>query len=481
MMKADETEEPGAFLDAIDPSMPRDDREIDLMLDWLIGKHAPDQLAEAVLPRVGDLRGVRGELILGLIEGLAREDLWEALADAIIEQPDLAPDHAWMALEVLEGTGRIEQRPALIELREEMDDLLADADNTALSDLAREIEADPLTIPAALDALSRIELDTRLEIIAGLGRETASQSLITLLEGLASGGDDATRDVSADALQAVRARHRRGQVEVEAEAASRAIATAHPTPLLIASAIGPLDGEGRAAIVLVAAETDHAVVARFDCEVGGGLVAARLEGPYLHDDAIARWNEVAESLGPEASRDCAISAWLLLTGAAWLSGETLEEGVRAALVATFGDQFAARPIFTPPEAPRRNADEPADIRSDVLAVLAKRPDWRDESDLTRRLADEMRMHDGDLSPDPVRDPGPFRVLFEGRILGRIELYRRMLLWSATVWQESGEVELSTAARRIAEDLSDPQNAVPGNPFAEELMIRSLRDARSPEA
>ena len=472
MTHADGIEEPGAFLDAIDPGTPSDDRAIALMLDLLIGKHASDRLASAILPRLGDLRGVRGELILGLVEGLARDDLWDALADAIVTQPDLAADRAWMALEVLEGTGRIEERPSLMELREEMDDLIAD--DAALSDLASEIEADPQTIPAALDALSRIELDIRLEIIAGLGREPASKSLITLLEGLAESRDHSTREVSAQALNSVRARYGRGEVE----AANREVATVHPSPLMLASVIGPLDGEGRGTIALVAATAEHAVVLRFDCGVLGGLAAASLEGPYTHDEAISRWSEIAESLGSEASRQCPISAWLLLTGAAWLSGETLDEDVRTALVAAFGEGFAARPVFAPPQTSRRDAEVGRDTRTEVRAVLARRPLWRDESDLARRLAVEMRMRDGDLSADPVRDPGPFRVLFEGRILGRIELYRRMLLWSAMVWQEAGESELSDAARRIAEGMTDPQNAVPGYPFAEELMIRSLSDAVS---
>ena len=472
MAMTDGTEEAGIFLDAIELGMPSNDRAVESMLDFLIGKHDPDGLAKAILPRVGDLRGVRGELILGLIEGLARDDLWDALADAIVAQADLTPDRAWMALEVLEGTGRIEERPALMELREEMDDLLAD--DAALSDLASEIEADPTTIPTAIDALSRIEVDIRLEIIAGLGLEPASQSLIALLEGMAESGDEATREVSALALKSVRARHWRGEVED----ANREIAKAPLPPLLIATVIGPLDGEGRGTIVLVGARAEHAVVARFDVDVLGGLVAASLKGPCTHDVAISRWGELADSLGPEASRECPISAWLLLTGAAWLSGETLEGGVRTALVAAFGGGFAARPIFAPPGTSRRPAVVEADIRSEVRTVLARRPLWRDESDLARRLADELRMRDGDVSPDPVRDPGPFRVLFEGRILGRIELYRRMLLWSAMVWQEEGETERSLAAKRIAEDLSDPQNAVPGYPFVEELMIRSLCDRDS---
>lgn len=474
MTKRDEIEELGAFLEGIDPGAPSNDQAVSVTLDFLIGKHTPDGLAEAVLPRVRDLRGLRGELILGVIEGLARDDLWDALADAIVAQPDLAPDRAWMALEVLEGTGRIEERPALMELREEIEELLAE--DVVLSDLAREIEADPLTIPAALDALNRIELDIRLKIIAGLGCEPPSRSLIALLQGLADGGDEAARDVSAEALKSVRSRHSSGEVE----AANREIATAHPPPLLMASVIGPLDGEGRGAIALVAARAEGAVVVRFDCGVLDGLVAASLEGPYPHDEAISRWSEIAQSLGPEAARGCPISAWLLLTGAAWLSVDTIREDARAALVATFGDGFAARPIFAPGESSRRNAESDSDIRSDVRAVLERRPFWVDESDLTRRLSDEMMIRDGNVSPDPTRDPGPFRVLFEGRILGRIELYRRVLLWSAMVWQESGQSDLSVAAKRIAEGLSDPQNAVPGYPFVEELMIRSLCNARSRE-
>ena len=226
------------------------------------------------------------------------------------------------------------------------------------------------------------------------------------------------------------------------------------------SVVGPLDAEGRGQILVVVDGRGGPVFASFTCDVREGIVASNLEPSLSRDEADARLREAADRLGLEAARGCPVSARLLLAGSSWLSGTALGEETTARLRETMGEAFRPHPVFADPAAVPDREEGESDSFADARAILARRKSWRDDSPLARDLAIERRLHDGGSPPDPARDPGPFRVLFEGRILGRIELYRRMLLWSAMVWHESGDSAFSRAAMRIAGALGDPQNAIP---------------------
>ena len=77
---------------------------------------------------------------------------------------------------------------------------------------------------------------------------------------------------------------------------------------------------------------------------------------------------------------------------------------------------------------------PAETAGRALAVLDACPDWLDDSALTYELAEEILLREGDAAPDPRRDAGAYRFLFEHRLNGRLETYRRMLLWMSGFWR-----------------------------------------------
>jgi hypothetical protein len=106
------------------------------------------------------------------------------------------------------------------------------------------------------------------------------------------------------------------------------------------------------------------------------------------------------------------------------------------------------------------------------AVFEALPEWVDDSEIMDEFAEEFLLR-GEHSPDPKRNSGAYRFLFENRLLDRLELDRRMLIWMAIFWRAVGDRTLSEAAVRLAEQLADEQNAVPGHPFIEELTTRSL--------
>ena len=67
---------------------------------------------------------------------------------------------------------------------------------------------------------------------------------------------------------------------------------------------------------------------------------------------------------------------------------------------------------------------------------------------------------------------------EHRLIGRLELYARMLLWMAWAWHADGRQELSRSAFALAAQLSDQQYAVPSHPFPVGPTTRSLLAAQA---
>ena len=67
----------------------------------------------------------------------------------------------------------------------------------------------------------------------------------------------------------------------------------------------------------------------------------------------------------------------------------------------------------------------------------------------------------------------YRYLFEHRLRGELERYRRMLLWMAWFWRAKGDDELARSALALSWQLSDAQHVVPGHPFTLALATRSL--------
>ena len=136
-----------------------------------------------------------------------------------------------------------------------------------------------------------------------------------------------------------------------------------------------------------------------------------------------------------------------------------------------------RPSPRPSPASIQPRSPPPRWRPACGALLESCPSWLDLSPLTFQLAEEIRLREGSPSPDPARDSGIYRFLFERRLIGRLELYRRMLVWMAWFWRSRRLDDLSTLALACATQLSDEQYAVPSHPFTVELTTRSLLAAQ----
>ena len=246
-------------------------------------------------------------------------------------------------------------------------------------------------------------------------------------------------------------------------------------PQLVRSLVTATDGEGRATIVLAARDGERWAGAAFLCHALAGItdvVGQDGMGDAGLDEAFAALygRSVVDAIEgmPELARR-------LLAGSLSLCGPKAPPSLRYWIERTAGPEFRVDPevgLFGDWDPTSLPIDEVSARARDVLAAC---PHWADSSDLTAELAQEVALRAGG-SPDPRRDAGAYRYLFEHRLSGRTELYQRMLLWMAAFWRATREEDLSRSALTLAWQIADPQHDVPSHPFFVELTTMSLEAA-----
>jgi hypothetical protein len=492
------TETPEALLDALRDHPEWSESERDAQLDRLIARFPADHVRAAVRRRLDDLNGSDAEAILRLVEAHASPDLLRALAEGLLRQPDLPPERVWMALELLDGAGMLSAFPELTERWVELNETLDE--DESFDQLAEQLETEPDGIWLALQGLAGVEPELRPEIVSGLAEVPLRSGLIEFLRLLSfahqaetraealkalSRPDDDPRLLRAwasmaadhpDAGTAARARRWLGSE------ADRAIASwagpDRPVPRLVCSVVTALDGRGQGTIILSAARPGATcATAAFLCDVWRGV--HEVVG-QITPDAPGAEGLIVEIIG-QVERDQIDGAHELaldlLAGSLVLCGPETPPALRYWLEATAGPTFRPHPVPAP-----FPGWDPASLPFDempgrVRAVLDSCPDWLDHSPLTYELAEEILLREGDVPPDPARDSGAYRYLFEHHLRGQLEHYRRMLFWMASFWQASGETDLGRSALGLAWQLSDAQHVVPAHPFNVALTTRSLAVAQ----
>lgn len=487
------TDTPGRLLDDLraHPEWPEARR--DEYFERLVVGFPPTVLVEAVLGRFRDLSGADAEAILRLVESLATTELLEALAEALIDQPNLSAERDWAALDVLHGAGILGAYPALAERWEDLAEAIDD-DEGSLEDLAAQIEDDPDGSWVALQGLEGVEPQVRAEIIAGLASGPMGPGLASFLRLLAFAHDPGTRSAALEGLAG------REEDNPALQSTWASIAAEHPDPEVVALAcrrlgrsggstlalkgearpklldclVTAMDGRGRAHVVLAAEHEGKPAAAAFLCDAVAGVLDV-----LGHEGAPAPFlAEFADQPGRDAVSGVPALALGLLAGSLLLNGPTIGGVLREWLGRTAGPDFRPRPFAGPLDAGDPEAIPMAEMTRRAAAVLDSCRGWVDESDLTYELAEEIELREGTAPADPGRDAGAYRFLFEHRLIGLLEPYRRMLLWMSAFWQAGGDEELSRSALALAAQLSDPQHAVPGHAFAVALTTRSLEAARA---
>jgi hypothetical protein len=246
---------------------------------------------------------------------------------------------------------------------------------------------------------------------------------------------------------------------------------------MIRSMVTAVDGEGAGAIVVSTGRGGGVSSAAFLCDVRKGIRDVLGVDDVDQAAESALFDQFAELSSWQCVEDAPDLTLGLLAGSLMLSGRGTPSAVRSRLDATLGAGFhtgaflAAKPEWA--SAPI----DPAVLAERSWSVLEECPGWVDRSPLTFELAEEISLRERRAAADPARDSGAYRYLFERRLIHRLELYRRMLLWMAFFWDAAGEDELSLSAGILAGQLADEQYAVPSHPFAVALTTRSLHEAQ----
>ncbi len=506
------------------------DRSIERLI--LSAPHA--SLRQALRTRLDDLDVPEGGELLRLVEAVADPELLELLATSLRNQPGLTPERAWQAMTLLDDAGLIDQYPDLLE---RWDDLNASIDegDVSLAELADQIEHDPEGLWLALQGLAAVEPEVRAEIIAGLADLEAGPNLIAFLRLLVYSHEPGSRATALDALagreggpdphhldraaawNTIAADHPDPDVVTRARSwlnrhgtppsmtpasLSNALAMAWPRaelvgretegPRILGTLVTAIDGRGQATIAISAWDGTTRSSAAFLCDIERGVrdvfgqtyrpessgdVVPSADDDFLDDLAASPGGVGQDSAGSELAsanvRDTPALAIALLQGCLLLCGAETSPALRYWIEATIGPGLVPRPF------PIAFPDwDPTSVRADetaahAQAILDACPSWVDQSRLTFDLAEELFLREGELQPDPQRDAGAYRYLFEHRLRDRLEIYRRMLLWMSLFWQAAGQPELGRSALALATQLGDEQHAVPGHPFNVALSTRSL--------
>jgi hypothetical protein len=242
--------------------------------------------------------------------------------------------------------------------------------------------------------------------------------------------------------------------------------------------VTPVNGQGCGTIALSASERGQRRTAAFLCDVRRGIRDVVGDVEPESPSAGRLIDELSAQVGEVCVRNVSELAVGLLAGSSMLSGVEVLPLARDWLVGILGPEFQRNglPASIPPMgAPSISSDE---MPMRATAVLDACPRWLDTSPLTYKLAQEIFLREGRMAADPTRDAGAYRYLFEHRLIHRLELYRRMLLWMAWFWWCSNEVDLAHSAQALALQFSDEQYSVPAHPFTTALTTRSFEAAQS---
>ncbi len=231
-----------------------------------------------------------------------------------------------------------------------------------------------------------------------------------------------------------------------------------------------MDGTGRALMGLLAEGGGKWVGAVFDCDVELGVVqVGGVEGPerlgalgYLEDRLLNSSRDLCDGTAGLAVE--------LLRAALTQVGPSSPPALGYWVERVCGKGVTPARLRSPAPLRPGGHDSPRIMADHAVELLDALPGWWEDDPLTESLASEAVLR----VADPGDDPGAIRILFERRLVHRLERYRRMLTWMGVYWYASKEPMFSQLAFEFAAQLDDPQNAVPRHPWIAEYARRSLR-------
>ena len=463
-------------------------------LDEMILGFTLEDLRRAAEGRLHRLDQPDGELALRLLEVVGDAASFEALARAIRDQPELAPERAWEALALLRDVGALDEHAELRVLFDDLDRLAEDHDQEEEGGLALGLAAelaDALTeggeeaVAAVAEALNEFEEELRRAILNDLRERLAPEVFHALSAPAPKREREPVR--RSNAIQPVAA------LDWSAEARSWAdrgdLAEDRPESFgagirLTDGVVTAVDRLGRGVVALtVRGGAGHVGTGVFVIDVLEGVLTAagrrgEVETAAIRAELLGRsrcdlltdvpglahhWMVQALGLDSRNGRDRA-GEWLERLG--W---PRFRERHPAAIDLPNRGRVAC--VVEP------DAFTPRTLSRWAERVWRACPHWCDQSDVTFELAEELVLRERDPRPQPRRDAALFRYLFEKRLADQLERHRAMLGWMATFWNAGDSPVLAEASVGLAYDLGDPQNHRHTHPYVARWIRRSLEAAQ----
>jgi hypothetical protein len=370
-----------------------------------------------------------------------------------------------------------------------------------LQEIVTRLQADPNECWPAIESLSAVDEETRVRVVAALAAYAERPGVRDLLRLLGSAREPAVRSAAACALtQRSQVANFDGEyparegigpgapvigvstslLAIPADRAEQDLGRDihRPSARMARSLVTALDGEGRGTIVLSASDRGYRRTAAFRCDVCLGILDVVGEVEEERPSAGRLIDEWIQQADGDYVLDAPELAVRLLEGCFRLTGPEVPTSIRAWLEATIGPMVVSPGSGAALPGAELRAIPDHEMTRCAERVLDACPAWLDRSVLTYELADEIALREGCATPDPVRDSGAYRYLFEHLLIGRLELYARMLLWMGWAWHADAQHELSRSAFALAAQLSEEQYAVPSHPFTVSLTTRSLSAAQA---
>jgi hypothetical protein len=357
-----------------------------------------------------------------------------------------------------------------------------------LEEIAARLENDTEECWRAIEGLATLDAAASRSIIEALWRWARQPGVETLLSVLAGVRDEGMRAAARSALD--RSHAELGQPASLAGAGPFVPETGAMQPGrprlpadrgqlgIVHSVVTPVDGRGRGSVVISVRRNAQRRTAMFLCDVMRGIVDVVGEVEPESNRAGRLFDDLIDDRAGLCVHGAHELALGLLAGSLTLGDGRAPHPVRDWLEGTLGPEFQPAALPASLGASGTPPIKLSEIPERVRDILDACPSWLDDSPLAQELAEEIWLREGRVAADPDRDTGAYRFLFEHRLIHRLELYRRMLLWMGWVWRCSGQTELSQSAQVLADQLSDDQYAVPSHPFHLELTTRSLKAAQA---
>ena len=494
---------PSAMLDAMRTYPEWADVDPEPIINNLVERFPLATIVDAVRAHLADLSGSDYEVLLRFVELNPNTDLPDVIARSLERQhAELPTERIFDVLNLVEAAGLLSEHPALVALWDELVEAM-DSEGS-FEDLIDMLELDPDGVWLALQGMTAVEPAIRVEILGEIAQGAGGPGAVEFLRLLVYSDEPRTRRSALEALGEVprsaeqarawadlAAHHpdasvalfARERVQAQALVPELALASgsgssalALTKPRLTRSIVTAIDGRGRALIGLGASRGHHRACALFSCDIVAGVSAVQGDASAESDGGGEDFDAIFGPIDADLVENDHLLALALLSGCLTLNGPSTPPVFRYWIEQTVGPDLRPRPFraefpdWDPTDVPF------GEIAARTAEVLARCPDWLDDSPLTYELAEEILLREKG-PPDPKRDAGAYRFLFEHHLVHQLERWRRMLLWMAWFWRSEGADRLWRSALVLAWQLSDAQHVVPGHPFTVQITTRSLAAAQ----